>query len=98
MRTDYKVLGDYIEIVDDRNRDLSITNLLGVSISKKFIPSIANIVGTDSVSYTHLLTLCRQQREVSIRGIRTNPMELKTLNILSSVESVSYTHLRRCQS
>ena len=29
---------------------------------------------------------CRQQREVSIQGIRTNLMELKTLNILSSVE------------
>lgn len=51
MRTDYKILGDYIEIVDNRNRDLSITNLLGVSIAKKFIPSIANIVGTDLSNY-----------------------------------------------
>lgn len=51
MRTDYKVLGDYIGIVDTRNRDLSITNLLGVSIAKKFIPSIANIVGTDLSNY-----------------------------------------------
>ena len=51
MRTDYKVLGNYIRLVDERNRDLSITNLLGVSISKKFIPSIANIVGTDLSSY-----------------------------------------------
>lgn len=51
MRTDYKILGDYIEIVDNRNRDISITNLLGVSIAKKFIPSIANIVGTDLSNY-----------------------------------------------
>ena len=51
MRTDYKILGEYIEIVDTRNRDLSITNLLGVSIAKKFIPSIANIVGTDLSNY-----------------------------------------------
>ena len=51
MRTDYKVLGNYIRLVDERNRDLSITNLLGVSIGKKFIPSIANIVGTDLSSY-----------------------------------------------
>lgn len=51
MRTDYKILGDYIEIVDNRNRDLSITNLLGVSIAKKFISSIANIVGTDLSNY-----------------------------------------------
>ena len=51
MRTDYKVLGNYICLVDERNRDLSVTNLLGVSIGKKFIPSIANIVGTDLSSY-----------------------------------------------
>ncbi len=51
MRTDYKVLGNYIRAVDERNKDLAITNLLGVSISKKFIPSIANIVGTDLSNY-----------------------------------------------
>ena len=51
MRTDYKVLGDYIQLVDQRNRDLSVTRLLGVSIEKRFIPSIANIVGTDLSSY-----------------------------------------------
>lgn len=44
-------LGDYIQFVDQRNRDLSVTNLLGVSIEKRFIPSIANIVGTDLSSY-----------------------------------------------
>lgn len=51
MRSNYKQLGNYIQLVDQRNRDLSITNLLGVSIEKRFIPSIANIVGTDLSSY-----------------------------------------------
>ena len=51
MKKGYRILGDYIRIVDERNRDLSITKLLGVSISKKFIPSIANIVGTDLSNY-----------------------------------------------
>ena len=51
MRDDYRVLGDYIQVVDNRNKDLSITNLLGVSIEKRFIPSIANIVGTDLSNY-----------------------------------------------
>ena len=51
MRDDYKVLGDYIQVVDNRNKDLTITNLLGVSIEKRFIPSIANIVGTDLSNY-----------------------------------------------
>ena len=51
MREGYELLGKYITPVDERNRDLSITNLLGVSIEKKFIPSIANIVGTDLSNY-----------------------------------------------
>jgi restriction endonuclease S subunit len=51
MKEGYKVLGEYIRPVDERNRDLSIDNLLGVSIEKKFIPSIANIIGTDLSSY-----------------------------------------------
>ena len=51
MKKGYKILGNYIRIVDERNRDLSITKLLGVSISKKFISSIANIVGTDLSNY-----------------------------------------------
>lgn len=51
MKDGYQILGDYIEIVDERNKELAITSLLGVSISKQFIPSIANIVGTDLTSY-----------------------------------------------
>lgn len=50
-RSDYKRLGNYIREVDVRNRDLAVTNLLGVSISKEFIPSIANTIGTDMSSY-----------------------------------------------
>lgn len=51
MKSNNKQLGNYIQLVDQRNSDLSITNLLGVSIEKKFIPSIANIVGTDLSNY-----------------------------------------------
>ena len=47
----YKHLGDYIREVDVRNRNLSVTTLLGVSISKEFIPSIANTIGTDMSTY-----------------------------------------------
>lgn len=50
-RENYKRLGDYIRLVDVRNRDLAVTNLLGVSISKTFIPSIANTIGTDMSTY-----------------------------------------------
>ena len=51
MMKDYKPLGDYIRAVDVRNRELSVTTLLGVSISKEFIPSIANTIGTDMSTY-----------------------------------------------
>ena len=47
----YKRIGDYIRLVDNRNKDLAVTNLLGVSIQKKFITSIANISGTDMSVY-----------------------------------------------
>lgn len=50
-RADYKRLGNYIREVDVRNRDLEVTKLLGVSISKEFMPSIANTIGTDMSSY-----------------------------------------------
>ena len=51
MEKGYKILGNYIRVVDERNKNLAVTKLLGVSISKKFIPSIANIVGTDLSNY-----------------------------------------------
>ena len=49
--TTNKRLGDYIQEIDVRNRDLSITELLGVSVNKEFIPSIANTIGTDMSTY-----------------------------------------------
>ena len=48
---DYKRLGDYIREVNVRNRDLKVTQLLGLSIEKRFIPSIANTIGTDMAGY-----------------------------------------------
>lgn len=50
-KENYRRLGDYIHEVDVRNRDLEVKELLGVSVSKEFIPSIANIIGTDMSSY-----------------------------------------------
>ena len=50
-KAEYKRLGDYIREVNVRNLDLKVTNLLGVSISKEFMPSIANTIGTDMSTY-----------------------------------------------
>lgn len=51
MPSNYKRLGDYIQEVNIRNRDLSNIPLLGVSIKKVLMPSIANIIGTDMSTY-----------------------------------------------
>ena len=51
MRSNYKQLGQFIRQVDVRNVDGKEDNLLGVSVQKTFIPSIANTVGTDFTKY-----------------------------------------------
>ena len=48
---DYKRLGDYIREVNVRNRDLKVTTLVGLTIDKAFIPSVANVIGTDLSNY-----------------------------------------------
>ena len=56
--TTYQRLGDHIREVNVRNRELKVANLLGMSISKCFIPSIANTIGTDMSTYK---VICRNQ-------------------------------------
>lgn len=51
MKSNYKTLGDYIQEVKTRNTDLSAKDLLGINIDKFFMPSVANIVGTDLSAY-----------------------------------------------
>lgn len=51
MKEGYRLLGDFIRQVDVRNTDGKEENLLGVSVQKMFISSIANTVGTDFTKY-----------------------------------------------
>jgi len=51
LRSNYKRIGDHIELVDERNKELNVDLLLGLSISKQFIPSVANTVGTNMKNY-----------------------------------------------
>lgn len=50
-QNNFKRIGDYIHLVDKRNKDSAITNLLGINITKNFMPSIANITETDLSKY-----------------------------------------------
>jgi len=51
MKSNYKQLGRYISEVNIKNTNLDVDLLLGVSITKKFIPYIANTIGTDMSKY-----------------------------------------------
>ncbi len=51
MEKGYRFLGEYIRQVDIRNKEGKKENLLGVSVQKQFIQSIANTVGTDFTKY-----------------------------------------------
>ena len=51
MNTQYLQFKDLIKEVDIRNTSGSISDLWGVSIDKKFIRSVANIIGTDLTKY-----------------------------------------------
>ncbi len=48
---EYQRLGDYIREVNVRNRELKVTKLVGLTIDKAFIPSVANVIGTDLSNY-----------------------------------------------
>ena len=51
MSTNYKKLGDIVELIDERNKEGKVQNLIGVSIDKCFIKSVANTIGTDLTKY-----------------------------------------------
>jgi type I restriction enzyme S subunit len=47
----YEALGNHLRFVDTRNVDMAAGRLLGISIDKYFMPSVANVIGTDLSSY-----------------------------------------------
>ena len=49
-----QALGELINWVDVRNKGVISDNLLGINIDKFFMPSVANIIGTD-LSYYKLI-------------------------------------------
>lgn len=51
MKSNHKKLGNFIREANERNSSLKTNTLLGVNIDKFFMPSVANIVGTDMTNY-----------------------------------------------
>ena len=51
MNTNYEPLGKHLQLVDARNTGMVTNRLLGINIDKFFMPSVANIIGTDLSKY-----------------------------------------------
>lgn len=51
MKSSYEALGKHIRLVDYRNSEQVSNNVLGISIDKEFMPSVANVIGTDLSRY-----------------------------------------------
>lgn len=51
MKSNYEPLGEHIQLVDYRNSEEVTSTVLGISIDKEFMPSVANVIGTDLSRY-----------------------------------------------
>ena len=89
MKSGYRQLGEFIRQVDVRNKNLEIDNLLGVSIEKRFIPSIANTVGTDFSSYK--IVRRGQFAYGPVTSRNGNKISIAYLNDEDAIISSSYT-------
>lgn len=89
MRSTYKKLGPYIREVVEKNSNLSVTLLLGVSVSKEFIPSIANTIGTDMSRYKIV-----REKQFAYGPVTSRNSDKISIALLSEPEciiSTSYT-------
>lgn len=51
MKSNYRPIGNYIQKVENRNKDLKVSRLLGLSMTKEFRETTSNVVGTDMSVY-----------------------------------------------
>lgn len=51
MTSHYKRIGDYVTQIKTKNTDGTISSLKGININKHFMPSVANVNGTDLSTY-----------------------------------------------
>lgn len=51
MRSNYRTLKEFIRPIKEKNKNLIYSELLGINIDKYFMPSVANVVGTNMANY-----------------------------------------------
>ena len=66
MRSNYKRIADCITEIKLKNTDGAISSLKGININKQFMPSVANIIGTDLSKY----------KVVKMNQLAFNPMHV----------------------
>ena len=56
--SNYELLGKHIKMIDARNTESITDRVLGINIDKFFMPSVANVIGTDLSKYKLLTSCC----------------------------------------
>lgn len=51
MKSNYRRIGDFIRPIKLKNKDGKLSTLLGINIDKYFMPSVANVIGTNLNRY-----------------------------------------------
>lgn len=51
MKSNYDILASHIRLIDNRNKESITDRVLGINIDKYFMPSVANVIGTDLSKY-----------------------------------------------
>ncbi len=90
MKSNYRPLGNYIRELNERNSDLSIKKLLGVSMEKTFIPSVANLNGVDMSVYKVLRNEQLACKLMSVGRDEKLPVDLYKDNQPALVSSAYY--------
>ena len=83
MRSHYKPIGDYVTQIKLKNTENSITDLKGINISKHFMPSVANINGTDLSKYRIV-----QKNQFAFNPMHVGRDEVLPISLLESETSV----------
>jgi type I restriction enzyme, S subunit len=83
MRSGYREIGEFVQQVNIRNTGLAVTNLQGISINKYFMPSVANINGTDLAKYKVV-----KQKQFAFNPMHVGRDEVLPIAMLDNDDSV----------
>ena len=83
MRSGYREIGEFVQQVNIRNTGLAATNLQGISINKYFMPSVANINGTDLAKYKVV-----KQKQFAFNPMHVGRDEVLPIAMFDSEDSV----------